>query len=551
MRSVLSDKTDKCPWCGSPIPHDQFCEIQERIRKEEQEKAAETEAALRLELEEKHQAEVEKARAERRELEIRFNADLAESERRRQHELARLKETAAEAAREAELRAAEALEQKLASANTKATEELESAVAIARTTAAEEARQTERRIREELEEKLRADHAETDQRHDEEVANLNEKLEAFQAERRASSEREQELQAKQTATEREHQEKLARVESLLQETREASETDKRQLEAARLEAEQKRDVEIANLQAELEQSREAHQQTNVEVEQKIQAARLAAEEESKQTLAEIRAALEKDRNDALIKKESDHNRQIEKFQKLVMELEQKLERKNANEIGDGAEIDLYDVLREQFPSDGINRVPKGQNGADIIVDVKHNGETCGRIVIDSKNRRQWRDAYLVKLREDRVAAKAEHAILSTSVFPKDAKQLHIEDDIILVTPAGVVHIVVLLRASIVSLHVRGLSAADRVGKMQRLYQFITSETYRKYLSEANQLAQDILDLEVEEQKAHKSVWMRRGTYLKGLERVLQDVQTHVAGIVEARVEPAAGSATEALRSPAA
>src|SRR5439155_17250111 len=130
--------------------------------------------------------------------------------------------------------------------------------------------------------------------------------------------------------------------------------------------------------------------------------------------------------------------------------------KTAYEIGDGAEIDLYEALREQFPSDTIKRIPKGQPGADILHEVQHKGEVCGRIVYDSKNRQAWQSTFATKLRQDQIAAHADHAILSTTAFPAGKKELCIESDVIVASPLRVVPVVELLRQPMVKMHVMGL-----------------------------------------------------------------------------------------------
>ena len=69
-------------------------------------------------------------------------------------------------------------------------------------------------------------------------------------------------------------------------------------------------------------------------------------------------------------------------------MEKQLQKKTANELGDGAEIDLFEALRESFPGDKITRIPKGQAGVDILHEVLYKGESCGKIIVDSKNRQR-------------------------------------------------------------------------------------------------------------------------------------------------------------------
>src|SRR5258706_228606 len=79
-------------------------------------------------------------------------------------------------------------------------------------------------------------------------------------------------------------------------------------------------------------------------------------------------------------------------------LNRQLEKKTANELGEGGEIDIFEALRAEFPKDDISRVKKGQPGVDIVIEVLHKGTPCGKIVIDSKNRSGWQNAYVMKLR---------------------------------------------------------------------------------------------------------------------------------------------------------
>jgi hypothetical protein len=256
------------------------------------------------------------------------------------------------------------------------------------------------------------------------------------------------------------------------------------------------------------------------------------EETRKRELNDTRQVLQKDRDQALLKERAGFNREREAFQKKIKEMERQLERKTANQIGDGAEIDLLEVLREAFLDDRITRVKKGEPGADIIHEVLYKGEVCGRIVTDSKNRQGWQSSYVSKLRQDQLDAKADYAIISTTVFPTGKKELCIEDGVIVANPARISHIVQLLRKTMIEMHVRGLTMKEREDKKSHLYNFITSATYAQHFREAQKLTRDILDLEVEEQRQHSNVWKKRGPLAKKMEHVLREMDTEITGILE-------------------
>ena len=164
-----------------------------------------------------------------------------------------------------------------------------------------------------------------------------------------------------------------------------------------------------------------------------------AEKQRQKELTQQREALEKDKAMALLKQEAAFHREREANQRRVAVLQQQLQRKTANELGDGAEIDIGEALRAAFRNDRITPVRKGEEGADFLHEVLHKGQVCGRTIIESKNHRGWKNIFIAKLRHDQVEAGAEHAILATTVFPAGKKELCIESGVIVVSPARAIN----------------------------------------------------------------------------------------------------------------
>ena len=222
----------------------------------------------------------------------------------------------------------------------------------------------------------------------------------------------------------------------------------------------------------------------------------------------------------------------QKLQKKLDELQRQLHQKTSNELGEGAEIDLYQELRIAFEDDRIKRIPKGEPGADIRHEVVHNGETVGKILYDSKNHARWLTSFVEKLKKDQLADQADHAILSTSVFPSGEQQLVVRDGVIVANPARVVELVRLLREHIVRTHRLRLSAEQRDDKTTALYEFIVSERYGQLITRFDSLAKDLLDLDVSEKKDHETVWRKRGRFLKEAEKAHADLASEIDRIVE-------------------
>jgi len=245
-----------------------------------------------------------------------------------------------------------------------------------------------------------------------------------------------------------------------------------------------------------------------------------------------RKVLDEERDKCILAHKAEQNRKNELLESTVAELTRRLQEKTANELGDGAEVDLFQALRDAYPEDKVTRIPKGTAGADIRFEVLRRGEVCGTIVIDSKNRQQWRNGYVDKLREDQRAERAEHAILATLVFPSGDKQLCMQDGVIVTNPKRVVAIVEILRDAMLRLHELQLSREEREGKMATLYEFITSERFRQLFEYAEEVVNNLEKVDAEEKRAHDAVWRNRGTLHRALQHAMRDVDSEVRSIVE-------------------
>ena len=220
-----------------------------------------------------------------------------------------------------------------------------------------------------------------------------------------------------------------------------------------------------------------------------------------------------------------------KLQEQLQEMQRRLQKKTAEELGEGAEVDLFEALKAEFPHDQITRVNKGAAGADIIHNVVHNGKTCGCIIYDSKNRNAWRNDYVTKLRQDQLSAKADHAILSTMVFPAGARQLHVQDGVIVVNPARAIVLAQMLRKHVLQSYALRLSNEARDQKTVQLYEFVTSDRCSQLLDQMETVSDDMLELEVKEKKAHDTTWKRRGELIRSAQRAHGDFSAEIERII--------------------
>jgi len=287
---------------------------------------------------------------------------------------------------------------------------------------------------------------------------------------------------------------------------------------------------LADTQARLAQAEQARTDAAGQI------AALKAEQQAavEARVAEIKETLLRQREDLQREKEAAVLAEKAKVLKLTSELadlQRKLEGKTAHELGEGSEIDLFEQLRQAFAGDRIQRVPKGVNGADVIHEVVHNGRVCGKIVYDAKNRDAWQNGFAVKLNADKLAQGADHAILSSNKFPKDKREIHLQDGVIVAAPARVPAIVEILRDQLVRLSELRVSNEERGSKSEALYAFITSEHCKQLIGQVEAQAGKMLDLDTREQEAHRRLWDARKKLIHAVQKSRSDLAFEIDRII--------------------
>jgi len=291
--------------------------------------------------------------------------------------------------------------------------------------------------------------------------------------------------------------------------------------------------EIAAQQAKFVKERLALNAERAKLLRQSELAKQQAEKQRKKEIAEIRQILQKDRDAALLKKDAEFAREREAMQKRISEMDRRM-KKSGGELGEGAELDLFEELRGAFPEDAITRVAKGKAGGTLLYDVRYKNTSAGKILIDTRPRAAWQHAFVTKLRQDQSEVGAEHAILSTPVFPSGRRELFVDAGVIVVAPARVRAMVEVLRKALIAMHVARLTDEERADKLNRLFKFITSTPFKRKLAEASDLASEALEIDVQEKRAHDNVWKKRGSVLTRIKHVLREIDTDVAAIVESR-----------------
>ena len=171
-------------------------------------------------------------------------------------------------------------------------------------------------------------------------------------------------------------------------------------------------------------------------------------------------------------------KQQEQMKKTIDDLKRKSEQGSQQIQWDVQEDDIKLALEQTFPIDNIADVPTGIKWADLIQTVKNNlGQNSGTIVWESKNTKAWQDAWVMKLKEDKLKINGNIAILVTVVLPKDIKNFGMFDDVMVCTPDFAIPVAHILRDRLLSISKVEKSLEWKDAKMEMLYRYLGSEEF--------------------------------------------------------------------------
>jgi hypothetical protein len=117
------------------------------------------------------------------------------------------------------------------------------------------------------------------------------------------------------------------------------------------------------------------------------------------------------------------------------------------------------------------------------------------------------------------------------VFPAGARQLHMQDSVIVANPARVVVLVHLLRKQILDNFIQKLGSEARASKADAMYDFILSPPCDDLFDGLLKLTRDLSALDEGEVKAHRSTWVKRAQLIQAVDSARAEFVGVVAEII--------------------
>ncbi|MBX2931210.1 MAG: DUF2130 domain-containing protein [Chitinophagaceae bacterium] len=290
----------------------------------------------------------------------------------------------------------------------------------------------------------------------------------------------------------------------------------------KLKTARQKELEILQLQKSLQEKEEEMEitvQKQLLVEREKMKLQIQKEEQEKIDLRDEKHKLEMKEKDKF----------IEDQKKLIEEMKRKAEQGSMQLQGEVQELLLEELLKNSFPFDTIQDVPKGVRGADCIQTVKSQlGFEAGKIIFESKRTKDFQHDWIEKLKKDMRQLGADVAVIVTQTYPKDMEKFGEKDGVYICSFSEVKSVVLLLRHALIKINDAKKSQENKGDKMVMLYDYLTSNEFTEQWKAIREGFMSMKASINKERDAMEKLWKARE---KQLEKVLLNA-AHIHGSIE-------------------
>lgn len=260
-------------------------------------------------------------------------------------------------------------------------------------------------------------------------------------------------------------------------------------------------------------------------------AEVEAQKKLSETLLTERAKikkLEEEKNELRFK---ELQKQLEDQKKLTEEMKRKQDQGSMQMQGEVQELAIEEWLAVKFPLDTIEEIKKGVRGADCLQIVHTRTEqNCGTIYYESKRTKDFQPSWIEKFKADIRDKGANIGVLVTEVMPSDMDRLGLKDGIWICNYEEFKGLCAVLRESIIQVSTAISSQENKGDKMNMLYDFLTSNTFRMQIEAIVEgFTQMKSDLE-SEKRSMQRIWKQRDKQIEKVVTNTIDMYGSIKGI---------------------
>ena len=251
---------------------------------------------------------------------------------------------------------------------------------------------------------------------------------------------------------------------------------------------------------------DAKRELDLTIEKRVQASLVTERNKGKQ-----------EAEDALNFKVREREEQIASMARQIDDLKRKAEQGSMQLQGEVQELELESILRNKFPGDQVEPIPKGEFGGDVLQRViGPAGQLCGTILWETKRTKNWSDGWLSKLRDDQRAAKADVALIVSQSLPRGLDAFDLVDGVWVAEPRCAVPVAIALRESLIALHGARLAGEGQQTKMEMVYSYLTGPRFKHRIEAIVEKFTEMREDLDKERKTMTRLWAKREEQLLGV-----------------------------------
>lgn len=376
-----------------------------------------------------------------------------------------------------------------------------------RTKLNEQKQQLERKIREQM-------HVEIEDR-DEQLNEIRSQLKAAQEKELALRKRERELEQQRVDLEQAVRKKFDEERAAL-----VSQTQAKAKEELAVELKDRENA-LAELQAKVQQAAQkelAFLKEKRDLEERARNVELEVTRRMQQEQTKVREQALKELDEQHRLKLLEKEQQVEGLRRQIDELKRRAEQGSQQTQGEVLEVALEALLKDLFPTDSIEPVPKGVRGADVVQRVfDDSGMDCGLILWESKRTRHWSKDWLPKLRDDLRMVGAARSVIVSEQLPEQVRHFGQVDGVWVVSWVCVHPVASMLRESLIGIAKSRRALDGQHSKMELVYNYLIGQGFYNRVSGVVEAFMTMRQELETEKRALNTCWKKRE---KQLERVL-------------------------------
>lgn len=270
---------------------------------------------------------------------------------------------------------------------------------------------------------------------------------------------------------------------------------------------QKQELELRKKQRELESKEKAFE---LEMTRKIDEEKAKIQEEALQNYEEQHRL-----------KDAEKDKQLTDMRKQIDDLKRKAEQGSQQNQGEVLEVELEEMLKEEFVFDEIEPVSKGVKGGDVIQTVKtQSGKICGKILWETKRTKTWSDKWLQKLKDDQRDTKADVAVIVSEVLPLGLTHFRQIEGVWVASISSANSLALALRVVLTQVSREKRLQEGKAEKMELVYNYLTGAEFRNRVEAIVESFVGMKEDLDKEKRAMNKIWDKRD---KQIERVVLNI----------------------------